>query len=514
MRLPTLCSSARASLMAVLACAAVAATLSLVGGPADAAASEVETERLQGSTRYETAVAIAEAFVDEVEGGLFGSEVERIADSDIYTTAVAVAEKVGPAARVPGPYRRAVLLATGEAFADALAAGPLAYAGQHPILLTRSEVLPAEVAAFLRGSNTDHVIILGGLAAVSIDVEFELENLGMTITRWSGKDRYETAIDIAVALLSEKSPQSCFDGAAVGLAYAWRSPDAMVSGPYLGEHCAPLLLVDLRVLPAAVKNILEADRLFSGDRGGDLLMTAFGGRAAITEPVLRAAANAAELRPLFARVFATDGACHFRVTFDEPVLTLDAEDPRNYFIDGLLLDFSGASVDAGFFESTTEAIITFDGAGAASSDAVPTGCRAPLRGRDSVGVAAKRIRSAADDGRTVRRAELRVRSDLAAPRLNIDSPRRATVVIIRTNEPVVGAEGASTIEVVFRRRGLTPLTVIADVIPRSSRIDVVVPGEFDTATTTGLLPGDQVTVQAKQLEDLAGNPNIGTTRTT
>ena len=103
MRLPTLCSSARASLMAVLACAAVAATLSLGGGPADAAASEVETERLQGSTRYETAVAIAEAFVDEVEGGLFGSEV----DTAIVTSGAD--EHFGyvlPARRWRGPIRR------------------------------------------------------------------------------------------------------------------------------------------------------------------------------------------------------------------------------------------------------------------------------------------------------------------------------------------------------------------------------------------------------------------------
>ncbi|MDE0321904.1 MAG: cell wall-binding repeat-containing protein [Acidimicrobiaceae bacterium] len=581
------------SLAAACALAAAAGMLSLGGDPAEAAASEVETERLQGSTRYETAVAIAEAYVEEVEGGLFGTEVdtvivtsgadehfgyvlpapalarssqapvlltepddlpnsvrrfierqgihnvivlggvevvsaeveaeidglpgvgvERIAGSDIYTTAVQVAEKVGPAARVPGPFRRAVLLATGEAFADALAAGPLAYAGQHPILLTRSASLPPEVAAFLRSSNTDHVVILGGVGAVDLDVEFELENLGMTITRWWGKDRYETAIDIATALLAENSPQSCFDGSAVGLAYAWRSFDAIVSGPYLGERCAPLLLVDRNVLPAVVRDILEADRVFDGGRGGDLVMTAFGGRAAISNQVLQAAANAAEYPPLLARVFATDGACHFRVTFDEPVMTLDAEDPRNYFIDGLLLDFSGASVEAGFFESTREAIITFEGAAAASSDAVPTGCRAPLRGRDSVGVAAKRIRSAADDGRTVRRAELRVRIDGVRPRLTIDSPRRATGVIIRTNEPVVGAEGASTIEVEFHRRGLTAVTVIADVIPGRSRIDVLVPGEFDTDTTTGLLPGDQVTVRGGQLEDLAGNTNIGSTRTT
>lgn len=592
MRLPKLSRSARALLAAVLACAAAAGALSLGSGPAQAAASQVETERLQGATRYETAAAIADAYVREVESGPFGVEVdtiivtsgadehfgyvlpapalarehhapvlltepdalpriarrfierheitdviilggpevvsahveaeidglpgvgvERIAGSDVYATAVSVAEQVGPAARVPGPFRRAVLLATGEAFADALAAGPLAYAGKHPILLTRRDALPTEVVEYLKNSNVDRVVILGGLAAVSIDAEFELEDLGMDITRWSGKDRYDTAIDIAVALLGDNSPQECFAGDAVGLAYAWRSPDAIVSGPYLGVQCAPLLLVDLRVLPAAVRDILEEEGLFDGDRGGDLRMTAFGGRAAISQQVLQAAANVAELKPLFARVFATDGACHFRVTFDEPVLTLDAEDPRNYWIDGVLLDLSGASVEAGFGESTIEAIITFEGAGAASRDAVPTGCHAPLRARDTVGVAAKRIRSA-DDGRTVRRAEFRVRDDNQSPRLTIDSPRRATIVVIRANEPIVGVDEVTTIEVQFRRAGLEPQTVFADVTPGGTSISVSVPTVFDTTTSVGLLPGDQVIVPADQVTDLAGNANRRTARTT
>lgn len=592
MRLPKLSRSARGLLAAVLAGAAVAGALSFGSGPAQAAASQVETERLQGATRYETAADIADAYVRAVELGQLGEEVdtiivtsgddehfgyvlpapalsrdrhapvlltepdelprivrrfierhdisnviilggvevvsaaveaeidgfagvgtERIAGDDVYATAVSVAEQVGAAARLPGPFRRAVLLATGEEFADALAAGPLAYAGQYPILLTRRDALPTEVVEYLKSSNVDRVVILGGLAAVSIDAEFELEDLGLNITRWSGRDRYVTAIDIAVALLADNSPLDCFDGSAVGLAYAWKSPDAIVSGPYLGVHCAPLLLVDLRVLPASVKDLLEDDGYFEGDRGGDLRMTAFGGRAAIAEQVLQAAANVAELRPLLARVFATDGACHFRVTFDAPVLTLDAEDPRNYFVDGLLLDLSGASVDAGSFESTTAAVITFDGAGSASSEAVPTGCQTPLRRRDTVGVAAKRIRSAAD-GRTVRRAELQVRADNFRPRLTISAPRRATVVEITANEPIIGIAGVTTIEVEFRRAGLEPQSVFADVLPGGTRISVSVPGVFDTATTVGLLRGDQVIVPADQVTDLAGNANRHTTRTT
>ncbi len=591
MRRPKLSRSASALLAAVLACAGAAGALSFGGDPAEAAASQVETERLRGGTRYETAVAIAEAYVDEVEAGLFGREVdtvivtsgadehfgyvlpapvlarryhapvlltepddlpngvrrfieqqdihnviilggaevvsagvkaeidglpgvsvERIAGNDVYSTAVAVAGQAGSPARLPGPFRRAVLLATAEEFADALAAGPLAYAGQYPILLTPSADLPAEVVEFLKGSNVDRVVILGGLAAVSIDVEFELENLGMSITRWSGANRYETAVDIAVALLGDNSPLSCFEGGAVGLAYAWRSPDAIVSGPYLGELCAPLLLVNRLVLPAVVRGVLEEDGLFDGDQGGDLLMTAFGGSAAVSEQVLRAAANVAELPPLLARVFATDGACHFRVTFDDPVLTLDAEDSRNYLVDGLLLDLAFASVEAGFFESTTEAIITFEGASAASSEAVPTGCLTPLRGRDIVGVAAKRIRSATDS-RTVRRAELRVRADNTGPRLNISAPRRATVVVITANEPIIGAEVESTMEVEFRRAGLDPVVVVGDVTPGERVVRVSVPGSFDTATGIGLSVGDRVLVRAGQVTDLAGNGNAPAART-
>ena len=576
---------------AVLGVVLGAGVLSAGTGPAQAAAADVETERLRGATRYETAVEIAEAYVDDVEGSSFGDEVdtviltsgldehfgyvlpapalsrshhapvlltepdelpraarrfiedhdisdvivlggtdvvsqavedeiagmpgvsaERIAGGDVYDTAVEVAEQVGPAARLPGPFRRAVLLATGEAFADALAAGPLAYVGQHPILLTPTAALPHEVVGYLEDNNIDHVVILGGTVAVSVDVEFDIEDLGIDVTRWRGITRYETAIEISKALLADDSPQECFDGSEVGLAYAWKSPDAIVSGPYLGELCAPLLLADRYVLPRSVRDVLEADGLFVGGPRGGLRITAFGGSAAISEAVLRSAANAAELEALSARVTATAGACFFTVVFDEPVLTIDADDPRNYLIDGLLLDLASADVEAGFGDSTTEVTVTFDNASTATDAAVPTGCGTPLRARDVVGVAAKRIRSAVDN-RTVSRVEFRVPDDGTRPRLTIVAGQASTVVEINTSEPVTGAEGAATIDVKFHRSGLEPIVVEADVTPGGTRIEASVPNELDTATTVGLFPRDQVIVDAGELQDLAGNGNLRTAKT-
>ena len=455
---------------------------------------------------------VVSAEVEREVDDLSGVSVERIAGSDVYATAVEVAEKVGPSIRIPGRFSRTVLLATGEAFADALAAGPLSYVGPHPILLTRTSSMPQEVVDFLKDSDTEHVVILGGVAAVSVDVQIDIEDLDIAVTRWRGVTRYETAIEIAEALLASNWPQDCFVGAEVGLAYAWRSPDAIVSGPYLGELCAPLLLVDRNVLPAAVRDVLTADDLFDGDSVGELRITAFGGTAAVSGSVLRAAVDAAELASLSARVTALEGGCHFTVTFDGPVLTADAENPRNYVIVGAQLDLAGADVDTSSFGDWTSGVtVTFDDASTASGAAVPTGCPAPLLAGDTVGVAAQRIRSATDR-RTVERVEVRVGADRTRPRLTIVAGQGSSSVEIRASEPVTGARGAATMEVEFRRSGLEPVVVVADVTPGGTRIFVSVPAEFDTANTTGLSPGDQVIVGTGDVEDLAGNGNRRTAK--
>ena len=575
-----------------LAVVIAAGVLSLGSNPAQAAAADVETDRLRGPTRYETAVDIAEAYVDLIEAntfddevdtailtsgeddhfayallasalarehkspvllteaddlpnavrrfiensdirdvtiiggsdivseeverevdGLAGVNVDRIAGDDEYDTSVEVADEIG----TPGEFGRSgrtVLLATGEIFADALAAGPLAYRGEHPILLTQRDSISDEVLDYIEDSGTDQVIILGGTAAVGIDVELDVGDLGVGVIRWRGPTRIETAIEIAEALLGDNSPQSCFDGAEVGLAYAWRHPDAIVSGPYLGELCAPLLLTDQRVLPDEVDDMLGSDDYFTGDFRGRLRITAFGGTAAISETVLRAAANAAELESLNARVTATEGACQFTVTFSEPVLTDDASDVRNYLIEGDLFDAGEGDVRVGSGRTTTQVTVVLGGGIVESGAAVATGCRLPLRSRDTVGVAPNRITSAADR-RTVRRVETQVRTDNSRPRLTITAPQGAVTVQIEADEPVMGADSASTMAVEFRRSGETPIFITTDVPPGGTRFEVDVPGEFDTSgddPTTGLLARDQVIVNAGEVEDLAGNENIRTSR--
>ena len=135
---------------------------------------------------------------DELED-LNNVDVKRISGSDCYGTAVEVAELVGSPPGQPGTYRRegrTALVATGEVFADALAAGPLAYTGEHPILLTPRSSLDQRVSQFLRSSRTEHVILLGGTAAVSANVERAIEQLGISVDRLFGADRHATAVSI------------------------------------------------------------------------------------------------------------------------------------------------------------------------------------------------------------------------------------------------------------------------------------------------------------------------------
>ncbi|MDE0321905.1 MAG: cell wall-binding repeat-containing protein [Acidimicrobiaceae bacterium] len=435
---------------------------------------------------------------DELED-LNNVEVKRVAGSDCYGTAVEVAELVGSSPGEPGTYRRegrTALVATGEVFADALSAGPLAYTGEHPILLTPRSSLDSRVSQFLRSSRTEHVIILGGSAAVSGSVERAIESLGISVERLFGVDRYATAVRVGEELLDSSPPEACFAGDEVGLAYGRKSPDAITSGPLLGELCAPLLLTDVRDLPRSTSDYLESDEYATGDADGDLRITIFGGTAAVSRTAENDAVRAARLREISASVRAIEGACHFTVSFSEPVRTSDARRVDNYTLDGRALSTSLARVDAGSGSSTSKATVILAGATSGSTVAVPTGCLSPLESRDRVGVDGQSIRGAADR-RTVRETDVSVRSDNARPNLTVTAPDGGFEVVVDISEPVK----QSSFEVTFTRDRVDDV-VTSFVLAGETRFTVFVPLE------DGLQQGDRIEIPSGAVEDFAGNRSL------
>ncbi|HET6379524.1 MAG TPA: cell wall-binding repeat-containing protein [candidate division Zixibacteria bacterium] len=90
-----------------------------------------------------------------------GSAPERIQGADRWSTAVAVSRKAFPTI----PER--VFVATGIDFPDALAAVPVAARIGGPLLLVRTEAVPAATDAELYRINPPKVYVLGSTAAVS-----------------------------------------------------------------------------------------------------------------------------------------------------------------------------------------------------------------------------------------------------------------------------------------------------------------------------------------------------------
>ncbi|MGX5681952.1 cell wall-binding repeat-containing protein [Schumannella luteola] len=117
--------------------------------------------------------------------------VDRVAGSDRYDTAVRISQQAFPSTAP------VVYVATGEGFADALAAGPAAAAQGGPLLLTPSNSLPSIVRAELERLQPARIVVVGGTPSVSDAVLALLRSIQPNTDRIAGADRFETSRLIA-----------------------------------------------------------------------------------------------------------------------------------------------------------------------------------------------------------------------------------------------------------------------------------------------------------------------------
>ena len=184
-------------------------------------------------------------------GGLAGATtpgtVVRIAGSDRFLTAVATMNAEYPTDGSAG----AVVLARADNYPDALVGTALAAAKNAPLLFVEGGALTAETQAGIVRVLPAHgtVYLLGGTTAIPESVATSLTNLGFTVMRYAGTDRYDTALKVAAAL---GSPSTVF------LATGINFPDALSAGPAAANAHGVVLLTDGSTLPPAVKTYLTA----------------------------------------------------------------------------------------------------------------------------------------------------------------------------------------------------------------------------------------------------------------
>ena len=166
---------------------------------------------------------------------LKGLTVHRFGGANRYATAAEIAENLPP-------YTQAVI-AYGENFPDALAIGPYAARNGWPILLTRTNSLPAETAAALTGV-TD-TLVVGGTSVVSPSVMALLPGP----ERISGVNRYATAAAINAEFPHDRSRAYV----ATGQAFA----DALTGSALAARHEAPMLLVKKTAVPSELIPLIQ-----------------------------------------------------------------------------------------------------------------------------------------------------------------------------------------------------------------------------------------------------------------
>ncbi len=148
---------------------------------------------------------------------------------------------------------KAVILARDDDFPDALTSVPLAYMLDAPILLTNPNSLNADTKAEIDRLHPDNIYILGSTAAISSSIEQTLK-AQYNVTRLGGKDRFETAANIALFLKDKGFVNS---NQAV-VAYGLNFPDALAISSLAAQQHLPILLTQTDSLPDVTKNTLQA----------------------------------------------------------------------------------------------------------------------------------------------------------------------------------------------------------------------------------------------------------------
>ena len=215
--------------------------------------------------------AVSQAQQDDLDGTY---NVSRVAGDDRYATA---AQVIAEGDEASGD---TALLATGLNFADALGGGPVAYAEDMPLAITRTNDVPDNVVDELKKAGITKVLILGGEDVVSKDVVAELEKNGITVTqRFAGVDRAETS-----ALLAKYATEKFgFSKTAVNVASGYvqgDGADALGGAALTGKQERALLITRSR--DAAGDGVLK----FLSDNAKTLTEgTIFGGDAALASSV-------------------------------------------------------------------------------------------------------------------------------------------------------------------------------------------------------------------------------------
>ncbi|MDY0340633.1 MAG: leucine-rich repeat protein [Coriobacteriia bacterium] len=214
------------------------------------------------------------SMVDGQIRAIAGVSVERIDGSSRYDTADQVAERTIDEQGIA--YDGTAFIATGKKFPDALGASPLAAATGSPIYLSNpAKGDNAALIATMKAKGVNAALVLGGKSAVASSIETKARATLGQVTRLAGDDRYKTAV--AIATYGVNSAGLSWDKLAI--ATGTNFPDALSGGALQGKSGSVMLLTPGAALNGSVRAALVANTATVYE------VRFLGGLSAVSQPV-------------------------------------------------------------------------------------------------------------------------------------------------------------------------------------------------------------------------------------
>ncbi|MGV8980870.1 DUF5050 domain-containing protein [Clostridium sp.] len=174
--------------------------------------------------------------------------IQRLQGVDRYATSISISKSGWTTSDN-------VVLASGSDFPDALSAASLAKQLNAPILLIGT-TLDTAINNELTRLQVKNIFIVGGEGAVSKSIKEQLSLKGITVTRLSGVDRYETSLSIA-NYIKEKFNLGTEIVVAAGAGF----PDALSIAPIAASKGMPIILSPKNELPSSVKKYITDNKV-------------------------------------------------------------------------------------------------------------------------------------------------------------------------------------------------------------------------------------------------------------
>lgn len=200
-------------------------------------------------------------------GNVFAASVNRVGGDDRYSTARSVAESMFSNSEN-------VVLVSGEGYADAVSATPLATKLNAPILLTASKVLSPGVLQTIKNVGGKNVYIVGGEGAVSKQIEDLLKSNSLNVIRLhkAGGNRYGTNAAVARELIKRQVTEGKEVKEAILVNGQDSYADALSVASVAAKLGIPLIITNSKSIDSETKKLIDEFKLTIKAVGGEIIL--------------------------------------------------------------------------------------------------------------------------------------------------------------------------------------------------------------------------------------------------